>query len=91
MTRDDVAALRASACAMVSTLGAILDSVEIIDQSLANPGDAFADGVITSQHLDEAAATADTLAEHANTFAVALDKLQVATREHVVALERGDR
>lgn len=89
MTREDIAALRASACAMIGTLGSVLDSLQMVDEVLANPGSGFADALVCSQHLDEAAGTADTLAQHASDFALAVDKHQTAMRERATAEEKG--
>lgn len=89
MTRDDIAALRASACAIVGTLGSLLDSLQLADEILANPGDAFSDTVISAQHIDEAAGTADTLAQHANDFATAIDRLAVARKAAAEAMQGG--
>jgi hypothetical protein len=90
MTRDDINALRAKACGLVAALGSVIDSLQLIDETLANPDDAFADAVVLSQHLDEAAGTAEQLTECAAVFSVQLDAHQCAMRERAQKLERGD-
>lgn len=88
MTRDEITSLRASACRAVAALGSLLDSLQLVDDILANPGDAFSDALIASQHLDEAASTADTLAQHASDIAIAVDRHQVALSGRAADLDK---
>lgn len=89
MTREDLTTLRASACGLVGTLGAVLDSLQVLEQMLAVPGDDFSTTLLAAQHLQEAAAVADTLAAHASEFALAIDRLQQAADARAGALEIG--
>lgn len=89
MTRIDLDSLRAQACTMMAALGGCLDSLLLIEQTLARPDDPFSDGVVTAQHLDEAALAADTLAAQASDFALELDRHAIAQRGAVEALEKG--
>jgi hypothetical protein len=87
VTADELAALRARACGLVSALGSLLDSLELVGQIDANPSDPFSDALISAQHLEEAAATADTLAQAATDLATAIDALQVRHRAQALKLE----
>lgn len=89
MTPAEITAIRARACAIMSALGSVLDSVTIMEQIATAPSDPFSDALVTAQHLEEAAATADTIAQHATDFATAVDALQVQHQEQARKLEGG--
>lgn len=90
MTRDEITALRLQVCGMLALVGPVLDSLQLIDEARANPGNAFADGVVIAQHLDEAAELAETFAAHADAWAKDFDRAAVAQKSAVEKLERSE-
>lgn len=59
-------ALRVHTCAIVRELGACLDSLGLAAEATRLPGiDPAADAFITSQHVAEAEAAADSVCQHA--------------------------
>lgn len=89
MNAADATALRTKACNVMAALGAVLDSVTVIDEVIANPADEFAAAVIISQHLDEAMSTAGTLCQYAADLATDLENLQEVEKNTAQRLERG--
>jgi ABC-type transporter Mla subunit MlaD len=87
MTAGEITALRAQACRVMAALGSTLDSLEMVAQIAERAEDPFSDLLITSQHLDEAAATADTLAQLASDLATAVDAAVLRTQAQVRELE----
>lgn len=88
MTRDEITALRANACHAVAALGSLLDSLQLVDDILANPHDPFSEALIASQHLAETASEADTLAQLASDLATAIDRHQAELSRRAADLER---
>lgn len=89
MTDLEIYRLRAHACGIMSALGSVLDSLALVEQLAQLPTDPLADALVAARHLEEAAGTADTLAQVAADFSVAVDALQARHQEHAAKLERG--
>lgn len=89
MTPADITTLRTRACALIASLGDVLDSLTVIEQTAQTPGDDFADAVVVLQHLDEAHSTASDLCEAAHTLSLGIQMSRELQIERVEELERG--
>jgi hypothetical protein len=89
VTRDDITALRLRACNAIAALGDVLDSLTVIEETVRNPSDDFADAVVIAQHLDEARTTAADLCEVTATLSVGVDMARSLQLDRIAELERG--
>lgn len=88
MTAADLATLRARACSAMAALGDTLDSLAVVEQTVSNPSDGYADALVISQQFSEAAAAAETCAAFAHDFALGVELACQLSVDRIAKFER---